>query len=564
MKHLLLEIDFGLSAKWLRTGQYRRYVGAIFYCNKTLTLHKSVLSTVGACTTLLLACLPAPQNAYGQQVEPCPLEWISDGGNGSQCAASTASSGDADYGPRIRNNSCPDVPTTQPDFVVNTETELTAALNSLDGVGGIIQIQDGTYSNWGSVSINSGGTAQNPIYIRSQTLYGAVFSGSVQFVFTSPHVVLSGISKTGATETHFNIQADNIRLACSDIVGTGSPYTGNIVYVPHGGADTYDDFELDNNKFRQMAGGTDAAFSVYRHIQCDSWSSSCGGVHRRHHIHHNYVQGVNSPKSIAFYWGLGWGPQDTSEPANDPMNYSDHLFENNHITGWSSYNPVDIKVSRMTLRYNCWENTRIPIIGRKGHDILYYGNWHNNSASNEGYIAGWGNYVVFNYYNMSRALFKIKDGQDDVRPQYNSNLWSYYSQSDGVLSNNVCDNCTHLVRTQILHPSPADFPLLTDPRHNPLAQNNLIRDNLIRSAAYVRDYNPAEDGHGYRSGSEFSEANTVSSNTVQAGAQKGNAACFSPGHASGLGSSVTGSSGLSRFDGSLNYATTIPAPSWWQ
>ena len=74
----------------------------------------------------------------------------------------------------------------------------------------------------------------------------------------------------------------------------------------------------------------------------------------------------------------------------------------------------------------------------------------------------------------------------------------------------------------------------------------------------------SSDGHGYRTRTAFAAANVFNSNTVQVGAQKGDAACFTPGHVNGLGSSVSGSSRLSTFDGSLNYATTIPAPSWWQ
>jgi len=520
----------------------------------------------------LLASTIMPRDTFAQQpAQPCPPPSLSIVGGDAvatqECGTGIVppvTSSDTEYGPQIPGNFCPDVPTSEADFTVTTEAQLNTALSALNGIGGMIQIQDGTYPNWGSVAISSGGTAQNPIYIRSQTLYGAVFTGPLQFDFTAPHVVLSGISKTGVTGTHFQIQADNIRLACSDIVGTSTPYTGNIVYIPHGGLDTYDDFELDNNKFRNMPGGSGPAVSIYRHNQCNTWSvSTCGGAHKRHHIHHNYVQGVNSPRSIAFYWGIGWGPDDENDPWFDPNNYSDHLFENNHITGWSTYNPLDIKVSRMTLRYNCWDGTRVPIIGRKGHDFLYYGNWHINTAGSEGYTDGWGAYSVFNYYNMSRPMFKIKSGTDGTDPVLDPRYWTYYSTSEGVLSNNVCDNCTHLVRTMDIFLTSKSVAL-TNPIHKPLAQNNRIQHNLTRSSGYVADYDPASDGHGYRTRAAFAAANTFDSNTLQIGAQKGNAACFTPGHVNGMGLSVPGSSRLSTFDGSLNYAITIPAPSWWQ
>jgi hypothetical protein len=523
------------------------------------------VATLGA--TYLLAIMAIPQESFAQQsARPCPPSMTSNDGlpaGPQDCGiGSPFASSDTEYGPKIPGNFCPGVPTSEADFTVTSVVELETALSELDGVGGIIQIQDGSYPDWGSVSINSGGTAQSPIFIRSQTLYGATFTDSVRFTFNAPHVVLSGISKTGSTGSEFVIQADNIRVACNDIVGTGSPYTSHIVYIPSADLDTYDDFELDNNQFRQMAGGSDSGVSIYRHNQCHTYSSGCGGTAKRHHIHHNYVQGVNSPRSIAFYWGLGWSPQDQDNAWDDPKNYGDHLFENNHITGWSSYNHFDIKVSRTTIRYNCFDGTRMSIIGRMGHDHLYYANWHVNTSASEGYLSGWGNHVVFNYYNMNRPMFKVRDGQDETRTQYNANQWIYFSASEGVWSNNVCDNCTHLVKTLNLATPTSTFPLLVDPNHKPLSQNNIIQNNLIRSSGYVTDYDPASD-HGYANTAEFSAANRLGPNVVQGGAQKGDAACFTAGHANGLGTSAAGSSRLSTFDGSLNYATTIPAPTWW-
>jgi hypothetical protein len=467
---------------------------------------------------------------------------------------------DTEYGIQDLSGGCPNVPTSAADYTVSTLGDFNTAIGALGGTGGIIEITDGTYTTWGQVAINSGGTAQNPIYIRSQTLYGATFTDSVRFTFNAPYVVLSGISKTGSTGSEFVIQADNIRLACNDIVGTGSPYSSNIVYVPAAGLDTYDDFELDNNQFRQMAGGTSAGVSVYRHSQCDTHSASCGGTAKRHHMHHNYVQGVNSPSSLAFYWGLGWSPTDQSDAWTDPKNDSDHLFENNHITGWSSYNHFDIKVSRTTIRYNCFDGTRMGNIGRMGNDQLYYANWHINTSASEGYLSGWGNHVVFNYYNMNRPMFKIRDGQDETRAQYDPNQWIYPSASEGVWSNNVCDNCTHLVRTLELATPISTFPLLTDPNHKPLSQNNTIQNNLIRTGGYIGDYDPAS--HGYANTAAFSAENTFNSNTVQNGTQKGDAACFTDNHVNGIGSSVAGSSRLSSAH-SLDYSTIIPAPSWW-
>ena len=461
-----------------------------------------------------------------------------------------ATGSDTEFGPQISGGLCPNIPTGAADHTVTTEAELTTALSALDGVGGIIEISDGTYS-FGSVTIDKGGLDDdNHIYIRSETLYGATINTGT-WTISKPFVTISGFDRahTGTIGYFLNVTADNNRIACLEVDAAGS---ASVYFIrsDHSNTDNVDDFELDNNRF--LGFGT---ASTYVHFQCVTYTDACQGVAQRHHIHHNLFNASGTIDDQAFELGLAWSPQDPDDAWNDTKNQSNHLIENNHFQWLSGFDPVLIKTSKNIIRFNCLDAGTRVMHNRMGNDNLFLGNWYKGPVLTQRYTSGWGVFRVFNYTNTngdstSQPLHKLHAGTDNTS---NSNLWNYMSASEGTYSNNVCDGCDFFIWQMA-----QQGPLLATAR-KPKVINSLFQNNLIRASSTPSDYTVADS---HTNEATFKTDNTFGSNSSNSGV-KGNVACFTSSHVEGLGTSVTGSSRLSSFDGTIDYSTSIPAPSWF-
>ena len=99
--------------------------------------------------------------------------------------------------------------------------------------GDTLIILNGTYNNWGEVRIdNLQGTASNPIVIKAESLYGAVFTGDLWLRFLeADYLVLEGFKFTQISETFdrtLNLQECNNskvrRCSFINIINTSGPY----------------------------------------------------------------------------------------------------------------------------------------------------------------------------------------------------------------------------------------------------------------------------------------------------------------------------------------------------
>ena len=397
-------------------------------------------------TLLVLLLVAGLTMAQAQEAKPCPPRFSENGAASSSCVddvvPSASGSSDSESGPvQISGGLCPDVPTRAADHVVNTESEFITALADLDGVGGIIEIEDGSYS-WGNVTVNaSGADENNRIYIRSETLYGATFGTGHRWNMGGAFVTVSGFTRVHSTGIGFYIENDNIRIACHDV--TGQSPSGNFIEVPSADTVFHDDFELDNNRFdswNAVGSGSDLS-NIWRVYNCGAQSAACLRMHQRHHIHHNHFE-ADVPTDQALYFGEGWYPEDANNPWVNPKSESNFLIENNTFD-WPNFDPSNVKRGKSIWRFNCFlSGTRVPHT-RHGHDTLWYGNWFRNPPSTQGFDAGWGVYRVFNYTNSGgRPIAKIRIGQEG---NDGPARWGYSSSSFGVFSNNVCDGCPEFV-----------------------------------------------------------------------------------------------------------------------
>lgn len=86
-----------------------------------------------------------------------------------------------------------------PDYTPSTQSALQSALNSANP-GDIIEIQDGTITLTGDLTMTRSGTAANPIYIRGESQAGAIISApsNGRFKIWASYVVLENVTFQGS------------------------------------------------------------------------------------------------------------------------------------------------------------------------------------------------------------------------------------------------------------------------------------------------------------------------------------------------------------------------------
>lgn len=501
--------------------------------------------------------------ASAQSSPPCPPIFGVNGAmltDSTECPETTLSVSDTDYGPTqlIDNgNVCPGIPTSFPKtYTVTTASEFNTAASQVQP-GEAIIIANGSRGYW-NVTIPSGtsGTDSDRVYILSESLYGAQMSTGSRFVIEASNITISGLYMF-SNNMGFHIKGDKIRLACNKVDGSlETAFSYAFIYHTHNNpTDFYDDLEVDNNIFENMK------YLIYRSSQCQSYLSSCVGVSKRAWFHHNSMVATDA-RYFVMYYGLAWSPEDLNNPGVDPKNRTENIFENNYVDWYitGGYELMDIKTSANIFRNNCFKNAR-PMGIRAGNDNLITGNWFSGTGPSPTWMTpGWRNVVVFNYFgngHNAHPAFDLRYGQDDTRSG-TSMLWTYYSTSDGVYSNNVFNKYNRLIRTW----KPTGYPLLS-PIDKPYPSNNKIQNNIVHSSSYVGDYisydGPLQnDVRGPRNEAEFIADNPeYNNNIVDANVIEGDPPCGTPGVVNGIGTSVPGLPGL------LGSPATIDAPSWW-
>jgi len=503
---------------------------------------------------------------------PCAPDTVVGGNPAPPNEDCTPAFNDTDYGPTQLTgvsgdpieDSCPAIPQTfDATYVVTNSSELNTALGQLGPREAVI-MQDGTYS--GAVTVPASASGLDDIdrsYILSDNLYGAEIPTSSIWAVQAKHITIAGQKRTGGTRA-YTIEANDVRLGCQKYNGQ----TTTTVYHVDGPTNTgpfNDDLQIDNSIFENQR------YAVYRHGQCQSYLASCHGVPKRTWIHHNDMTGV-SPGYFMLYYGLAWSPEDLTVDGNhpDPKNRTDHIFENNNVEWYLTgvRDVFDIKTSANIFRNNCFNNTR-PMSTRHGHDNLITGNWYRGTPPYGSYkTPGWGNMVVFNYiYNgresTSYPAFDMRYGQDDLRAGYDM-LWSYYSTSNGVYSNNVFNQYNSLIRAWHANDDNTKFPLLTG-ADLPYPSGNEIKYNKVHSVNYIRDYESYKGAlsNNVRADRDYDDfkldnpnydhaTNIIDSNVITT-----DHACGTAGVVNGIGTTLTA---LPHISGS---PAEIHAPSWW-
>lgn len=528
---------------------------------KIFVLSASVIAVLGATA--------ASAASNSSATAPCaPVVWMGDEPSkkvATECGkqapkpATPTFYGDRIYGPQLTSG-CPNIPKSfDKVYKVGTASQFWSAVRKL-GPGQAIIVSNGAKGGgWaGKIPASASGSVNKRSYILSESVHGAKFSGFSRWDVQASNITIAGFERSNSAD--ITVAGDNIRWACNKNNGVKNAYA---VYVPDDNPNFHNNFEMDHNTF------LNGDWELYFNTQCQSFKSGCKGSNKRHHLHHNYLHSNRGALGHnMMYFGLAWSPENLRAPGSDPKNRQEVLFENNSVQ-WKqadSATLINIKSSGNTLRNNCFNNSR-PLGVRMGNDNLITGNWYRGNVP---FAAtrpiGWRNVVAFNYFgnggNAWPAL-ELSQGFDDKRSgskyQNSRYIWSYYSSSDGVYSNNVFNNFNGMIKVVDLQASSSlsRLPFGHSPDYKPLPKNNRIQNNVVRTSKYYGDY-VNRDNSVTLSTFKANNPRWDSSNVVSSQLISGNAACGTAGIVKGVGGlSTTVPSGL------RDNQTRITAPSWW-
>ncbi|MEM7129376.1 MAG: chondroitinase-B domain-containing protein [Chloroflexota bacterium] len=157
------------------------------------------------------------------------------------------------------------------EIVTDPITFLLAAQRAKPGDE--IIIKDGIYHNSGQWQFVGSGTKEAPIRIRSETPYGAVFSGRTQFQLRGDHLQLVGLYfKEASFEGKVvGVEGDHNRISSNFFVDSGNSNSalGRLLHIGHGRS--YN--RIDHNYFRGSISisisqfiSSDQGYGVYNRI----------------------------------------------------------------------------------------------------------------------------------------------------------------------------------------------------------------------------------------------------------------------------------------------------------
>jgi hypothetical protein len=480
--------------------------------------------------------------------QPCPPGLVPDREGAPSAGPACGLPEDRRYGPTaLESGRCPGLPDAfSAAYFVASSAEFDAAYASVKP-GEAIIVRNGTYSGSSSLkTLSKHGTASAPIYILSQSLYGADLQGSfLRFhVKGSRHVIAGFKWSNPATNTMVTVDGPDNRVACN--LATSSSAQGTFILTNSQG--TADRLEVDNNILKGL-------FRGLRFHRCNPTLSSCTKNSLGIRVHHNTFRDVPadpdpSVDREAILVGLGYHAVEGVKTYNANGNNMNMIIENNLFDGWNGEEElISIKSSRNIVRNNCVRNAPDTyMVVRLGDNNLLTGNWQEGGRGAHR-VSGVGNYFIFNYQAKKTA------GSYAFRPHQGSksgSLYTYRQASNNVWRYNVFGNVNGWIQVRDRISTHVDAP-----------RGNVFANNAVYSTTFMGSDAPGSGSYSNLdrtwTESQFRSNNKWGSNSVVkktlASSHCGNATLFSgPG----------GSTAVVPKNTNLLYQGDIKPPSWWQ
>lgn len=221
---------------------------------------------------------------------------------------------------------------TGQSFPVDSKGAFKAAVREA-GPGDEIVVKDGTYSDWGSIILQSSGTAEAPLILRAETPLGVTFTGDSTFYLKGNHLEVSGfvIKDTKSWGMVGNPGRHHVRITGNRFESVG---VGDEEEVLRIFADTHD-FEIDNNEFTNV-----------QHQGINLYGDTTEPQH--HKVHHNWFHDVPKLRGNGHEAITSIGGQKYVDEAN-----VENVIAHNFFERWSGESElISMKTSGYLVRDN--------------------------------------------------------------------------------------------------------------------------------------------------------------------------------------------------------------------
>lgn len=233
--------------------------------------------------------------------------------------------------------------------------------------GDEIVVADGFHPDWGLLTVTAGGTATQPVVIRSQTPGGATLAGDVNLKILADWVVLRDMRFEGAPQpyplnyTVWLQNAEHVRITNMSFhdrgnLTNGGRWLGNVLLqsgVHH--------LEIDGNVFDGYL--TNAFYMYVRPDVSPDFGTDI-------HIHDN--QFLNGKIEEAISLGSGNSGNDGSQETRVVI--ENNLFQNHVSQAGNGTEMLQIKTSGNTIRGNTFIDCQGHISNRSGANNVYDAN----------------------------------------------------------------------------------------------------------------------------------------------------------------------------------------------
>ncbi len=238
---------------------------------------------------------------------------------------------------------------------VDDKIKLIQAIQNAEP-GDAIVIADGAYDNL-VITMENGGTAENPIYIMAKNPGRTYFTGVTQFNIFTDHVTLSGLDfRNGSPNTDKGVvvfEGDHLRLTNTRIFEfelSGNDYKWvSLTGMYH---------EVDRNLFEKKTTGG-ALLTVWRDDNTPQY----------HHIHNNHFKDYEDSGGANGYETIRIGTSHQSQ-SDSYVTVENNLFE--RISG--EIEIISLKSGRNVIRNNTYVDSLGHITARHGKNNLIEGN----------------------------------------------------------------------------------------------------------------------------------------------------------------------------------------------
>lgn len=363
------------------------------------------------------------------------------------------------------------------EYQVTSKAEFSTAIGLVQP-GECIRIQDGVYTDWGTITWTGiDGTQTSPIYVLPETVGGVTFTGEMYLRIYPGYVYIHGFKFIDCDGSNQTLRFE----------GNYSKFIRNYVEnLTSLGIGIYADFvEVFNNTLYENDG------TLFVQPSTNPATPTIIAVKKQNHYHHNTFTragpnpGGNAGSPISL--GFGFSPTVLDDESGSIVEY-------NYFDTRADGEIITVKSNSNIIRYNWFEDGRTSHISiRMGSDNLVYG----NILTGMNVVWRWSGERNKMFYNIATSAATSSNVAHLVGHVGSD---TYRASVDNEQQYNILIGFDKHAELQ------APWEELTTPRPS----GNITQNNLFLDSATL----PNMTGQGDYDETEYLSSNTVSNNTV--------------------------------------------------